>query len=293
MASEHLKGSYTTIPNNFLDNLEKFTVYEQSVLLFIMRQNLGQEKPNKLFAYSYISNNTGISPASAKRAVKSLLSRNVLISKGVNKLGIYRLDLNINRGLTDLGLTDRGLTDLGVWSDRPVGEVSQTYSKRKHIKENNNKENIIALPVKKPAKPKDENILIKRFVKEQYKLAYTELTGQEYQAAGKKSIANNVSIKSVIKFTQDETIIKQKLRLLLNKCQNDNFWRDKFTLQSLVSQWANLYEEKKATPQKQEINIKMDIDELWPISLPAWENSDKSESTLRKLLETQHKAANR
>lgn len=70
--------NWTKCPNAFMDNLPLFTPAQVTVLVWVIRQNIGYQQMNDRFSISYLARNTGMSEKTIKRALPGLVEMQIL-----------------------------------------------------------------------------------------------------------------------------------------------------------------------------------------------------------------------
>ena len=90
---------YTKIPNEILDNLDKYTPIECKIMMLIARQTLGYADVIYEFSISYICSKIGHKKPAIIKAVKGLLKKKFIVNLGVGQRGIRSFGLAINSSL--------------------------------------------------------------------------------------------------------------------------------------------------------------------------------------------------
>jgi hypothetical protein len=93
--------NWTKFPNNILDNLNLFRPTEFMILAYMIRQNLGFEKPNTKFSLTYLQNNTGLDRKTVVKAIKGLLEKGSIIEKQIGARGLKNYEISWNKPLVE------------------------------------------------------------------------------------------------------------------------------------------------------------------------------------------------
>lgn len=92
MANPQLEDGYTMIANEILEALAKINLapYESRILCFILRKTYGWHKKGDLITLSQIVAGTGIAKGHVSRALKHLITRNIVTRIGNKWLGFQK-----------------------------------------------------------------------------------------------------------------------------------------------------------------------------------------------------------
>lgn len=87
--------NWTKFPNCVLDNIDKYTPAEFKILAFMIRKNLGYDKPNKLYALKYLVLKTKMAKPTVHTAIKGLLQKDsITLSGKKNAINSYEVNWN-------------------------------------------------------------------------------------------------------------------------------------------------------------------------------------------------------
>jgi len=92
MANPQIENGHTKIANEIMEALSKINLspYEMRVLLVIMRKTYGWGKKSDKIPLSQIVEITGIAKPNVSRAMKSLVSRSIVISSDNKRIGVNK-----------------------------------------------------------------------------------------------------------------------------------------------------------------------------------------------------------
>jgi phage replication O-like protein O len=101
MAKKLSPPNYTQIPNDILDNINKFTHTEFKIISFMCRKTFGWHKKRDRIAYSQLTEGTGLGRTTVIRDVKRLISKGFLRQSGGVTRG-YSYEIQIDGECPDM-----------------------------------------------------------------------------------------------------------------------------------------------------------------------------------------------
>lgn len=128
MVNPQKENGFTPISNEILDELVKLRIpaSEKDVLFFVVRKTYGYQKKEDKIPLSQFEKGTGLSRVTVVKALKNLVSRNILIKKELVKSGIPLYSLNKHHDLWVVNPT------ILVKSENVFGKPHYTESGKPH-----------------------------------------------------------------------------------------------------------------------------------------------------------------
>jgi phage replication O-like protein O len=149
---------YTQIPNELFEIIPRLHLSgtEYDILLVVLRKTLGFHKETDWISYSQFIMLTGKSKFSVWKSLKSLVSKNLLVSKTkLGKMAMYGLNMDFSKIKLLVSKTKLVSNSKPTSKQKLTGLVSKTY----HTKETITKENTTKEIVTRENKyPKLENL---------------------------------------------------------------------------------------------------------------------------------------
>jgi phage replication O-like protein O len=175
MANPQAENGHIDIANELAEALAKIRISgeEWQVLWVILRKTWGWHKKMDNISFSQLEHATGLKRASVFRAIKKLLTKNIIVS---NKANSYVVSYGIQKDydkwkplakkLTLLAIKQRGISN-------KANETISIFTEHKRKKETNTKENILLdKPKKKKVKVLTEHQKLVEEFKSKYQIRY-------------------------------------------------------------------------------------------------------------------------
>lgn len=135
MVSPQKENGYTAIANEILEVLVKVRIpaSEKDVLFFIIRKTYGYQKKEDRISLTQFEIGTDLSRVTIIKALKNLISRNMLIKRGI----LFSLNKHYDSWVVNAGILVKSRNVFGKGGYTKTGKVAYTYKRKKKTKEKN------------------------------------------------------------------------------------------------------------------------------------------------------------
>lgn len=133
MATKQLEGGFTALSNELLGALAAYRIpgEQMQCLLFIIRKTLGYGKKEDMIANSQFCRATGLDKGNVGRAIRGLLSRNIVVKNDNTRIPTYRINKNYSTWKPLSKMTTVVKSDNSLLSK--VTPTKETLTKEKKI----------------------------------------------------------------------------------------------------------------------------------------------------------------